>query len=60
MEWVRTNKKMPLDGERVLTFNDVTGIQFLFHSNKGWKYCYNGNLFEFTVTHWMKLPEIPR
>lgn len=57
MEWIKSSEKLPEKGERVLV-SSIYGIQIGWLTvNNDWQFCNDGH--QFTVEHWMPLPELP-
>ena len=68
MKWIKIEDQLPKEGQRVITYHDMTGIDIMkYHCLDGTKdeefgknmfHCCTGFLTD-DVTNWMPLPDKP-
>lgn len=69
MNWIKIEDQLPKDGDRVITYFELTGIEISTYKNLagtedevfGHNLFFNKSGFlTDDVTHWMPLPKIPK
>ena len=58
MEWIKTSERLPGEVEPVLCLY-ASGMYVLYLDPFEYWHDYNGDLFGYTPSHWMPLPEPP-